>query len=219
MPEVLWDEELEWGATAGVTNNIGMSSCFMTPKYPNPGHVEMDFRHKGNLTEYELLKIIKKRLNQIFMGYTQFKTEDVEHLSFQSFLDIKDGTLKNGSERIYGSFDITPIIIDKFVLLISDRVTKIGCAASNHEKIFHFECITDGVLSGRDKVYERSGDAASYCSTFNWRYSCLCGPKRRKPILILKSQRKIKIHAHRKGRTSSLRSEIYLVICGLLLIY
>lgn len=201
MPEIVWDDQLAWAASANVIrcDDRRMAGCLKTADYPTPGNLILDFLGVDSPWDYyDLMGNCRTKIMDYFNAYLQFRVEGLKYFNEETYLHISN---TRATQKYFDIYDKMPYIsaqdVKKFALLISDQVSRIGCAAADCGHVIQIECAFDGSIHYGSQIYATSMHPAESCNSSNWKYSCLCGLNKESPPPAIKPKRKTKINLPR----------------------
>lgn len=201
MPEIIWDDQLAWIASANVVrcNDTRKLDCLKSPDYLNPGSIILDFSDVDiPWNDYDLMANCRNKIMHYFRAYLQFDIEGVNYFNEKTYLHILNSKANQRYFAIYGlEPDITAYDIKKFAMLISDEVSRVGCAAAHCGNALQIECTFDNSIVYGSQIYRTLGNIAESCEKFNRKYSCLCGIHKESKPQIMKPTRMTRRHRHR----------------------
>lgn len=183
MPEVTWDEELEWGADqyASQCTRKADSNCAVTPNFREVGIFFLD----ANLASYKSQKIalLTEFFSKLYDPHVLVSTESIKkyndeflHSRFSTEESMEDVKLK--LQNIGGKVPSSRYV-ESFKTMIHDEVSKMGCATydcgKNHGLLdFITVCLVDNRNLPNKPIYTGSNVAGSNCENLHTERKCLC---------------------------------------------
>lgn len=184
MQEVIWDEELEWGADQYASQCIKIAdpSCAITPNHRNVAIFFLDQKQASFRPQH--FALLTAFYSKLYDPHVLIDLESLKkHTESYIHTQFKD---ENGTQQLLpflktvGGKMPSSRYVESFKTMIHDDVSKIGCATYDCDKSnngvvnFITACIVDNKNTLGKPIYKESNVGASSCEKVNVDHKCLC---------------------------------------------